>query len=85
MENKEIVELMLESSNHNPYKGKLSNRDNLMAAIELAKLCKDFADNGEIDEAMNISSEQWVDVIKKLENDYIKLLWKSKDGAEKEQ
>lgn len=71
MENKEIVELMLKSSNHNPYKGKLSKRDNLIAAIELAKLCKDFADDGQTDEAMNIPSEQWVNVIKQLENDLV--------------
>jgi hypothetical protein len=30
-------------------------------------LCKDFADKGQIDEAMNIESEQWVVVISELE------------------
>lgn len=67
METKEIVELMLKSSNHNPYTGKLSNKDNLLAAIDLAKLCKDFADKGHIDEAMNIESEKWIVVISELE------------------
>ena len=67
METKEIVELMLKSSDHNPYTGMLSKKDNLIAAIDLAKLCKDFADKGHIDEAMNIESEQWVVVISELE------------------
>mgnify|MGYP006330081153 FL=1 len=67
MENKEIVELMLKSSDHNPYIGMLSKKDNFIAAIELAKLCKDFADKGQTDEAMNIPSEQWVVVISELE------------------
>ena len=38
METKEIVELMLKSSDHNPYTGMLSEKDNLIAAIDLAKL-----------------------------------------------
>ena len=67
METKEIVELMLKSSGNNPYQGILSKKDNLIAAIDLAKLCKDFADNGQMDEAMNIDSDQWVEVISKLE------------------
>ena len=67
MEMKEIVELILKSSDHNPYTGVLSKKDNLIAAIDLAKLCKDFADDGQTDEAMNIPSEQWVVVISELE------------------
>ena len=67
METKEIVELMLKSSDHNPYTGMLSKKDNLIAAIDLAKLCKDFADKGHMDEAMNIESHQWVVVISELE------------------
>lgn len=71
MESKEeIVKLMLKSSNHNPYyKGMLSKKDNLTAAIDLAKLCKDFADKGYTDEAMNIPSEQWEEVITELINE----------------
>jgi mitochondrial fission protein ELM1 len=68
METKEIVELMLKSSDHNPYTGMLSKKDNLIAAIDLAKLCKDFADNGQTDEAMGIPSEQWDEVIDELNN-----------------
>lgn len=64
----EIAELMLKSSDHNPYKGKLSKDDNIIAAIELALLCKDFADKGQVDEAMGISSEQWVEVIHDLQS-----------------
>lgn len=58
---------MMRSSDNNPYSGKLSKRDNVLAAIELAKLCKNFADAGQTDEAMNIESSQWVEVIGKLE------------------
>ena len=67
METKEIVELMLKSSDHNPYTGMLSKKDNLIAAIDLAKLCKDFADKGQTDEAMNIPSKKWLVVISELE------------------
>lgn len=67
METKEIIKLMLKSSAHNPYTGNLSKKDNLIAAIDLAKLCKNFADKGHTDEAMNIPSEQWVTVISELE------------------
>jgi hypothetical protein len=62
-----LVNLMMRSSDFNPYSGKLSKKDNVLAAIELAKLCKNFADTGQTDEAMNIESNQWVEVIGKLE------------------
>jgi hypothetical protein len=62
-----LVNLMMRSSDNNPYSGKLSKNDNVLAAIELAKLCKNFADTGQTDEAMNIESSQWVEVIEKLE------------------
>lgn len=66
MKTKQIVKLMLKSSNHNPYTGMLSKNDNRIAAIDLAKLCKDFADKGQTDEAMDIDSEQWKEVIAEL-------------------
>ena len=62
-----LVNLMMRSSDNNPYTGMLSKKDNLIAAIDLAKLCKNFADTGQTDEAMNIESSQWVDVIDRLE------------------
>jgi hypothetical protein len=62
-----LVNLMMRSSDRNPYTGKLSKKDNVLAAIELAKLCKNFADTGQSDEAMNIESSQWVEVIGRLE------------------
>lgn len=62
-----IVNLMMRSSDTNPYSGKLSKKDNVLAAIELAKLAKDFADKGQTDEAMDIESSQWIEVIGKLE------------------
>ena len=61
------VKLMIKSSNHNPYKGLLSKKDNIIAAIDLAKLCLDFADKGQTDEAMNLDSNHWKKVIKELE------------------
>lgn len=67
MNTDEIINLVLKSSDTNPYSGKLSKENNIIAAIELAKLAKNFADNGQHDEAMNISSEQWIEVISKLE------------------
>lgn len=57
----------MRSSDTNPYSGKLSKKDNVLCAIELAKLCKNFADSGQTDEAMNIESTQWIEVIGKLE------------------
>ena len=58
---------MMRSSDTNPYSGKLSKKDNVLAAIEHAKLAKDFADKGQTDEAMDIESSQWIEVIGKLE------------------
>ena len=58
----------MRSSDTNPYSGKLSKKDNVLAAIALANLCKEFADTGQMDEAMNIESSQWVEVISKLES-----------------
>lgn len=58
---------MMKSSDTNPYTGKLSDKDNVLAAIELAKTFKEFADDGHTDEAMDIPSSQWVEVIDKLE------------------
>jgi hypothetical protein len=66
MKTDKIIELMLKSSNTNPYKGKLSKKDNLTSAIDLATLCKGFADKGQSDEAMGISSKQLGTVISKL-------------------
>ena len=62
-----LVNLMMRLSDNNPYSGKLSKKDNILAAIGLAKLYKSFADAGQTDEAMNIESSQWVEVIGKLE------------------
>ena len=59
---------MMRSSDTNPYSGKLSKKDNVLAAIELAKLCKDFADKGQTDEAMDIESSQWIEVISRLDS-----------------
>jgi len=66
METAYIVELVMKSSDRNPYTGMLSKKDNLIAAIDLAKLCKDFADKGQMDEAMHIQSDKWDEVILEL-------------------
>ena len=58
----------MRSSDTNPYSGKLSKKDNVLAAIEVAKLAKDFADKGDTAEAMDIESVQWIQVIGKLES-----------------
>ena len=67
METKEIVKLVLSSTKNCHYTGVLSKKDNLNAAIDLAKIFKNFADTGRMDEAMDIESEQWSKVITKLE------------------
>ena len=61
-----LTNLMMRSSDSHPHFGKLSKKDNILCAIELADLCKEFADNGQTDEAMDIDSPQWVEVINKL-------------------
>ena len=66
MSKEEIVDLMLKSSDYNPYTGKLSTKDNYIAAIELAQLCREFAENGETDAAMNNPVEDWNEVIEIL-------------------
>lgn len=68
MTTRKLVNLMLKSSNYNPYTGMLSEKGNLIAAIELAKLFKHFADDGQTEEAINTSSEQWEEVITKLKS-----------------
>ena len=57
----------MRSSDTNPYSNKLSKKDNVLAAIEVAKLAKEFADKGQTAEAMNVPSSQWIEVISKLE------------------
>lgn len=65
---RKTINLMLKCSNYNPYIGMLSKKDNFIAAIELAKLCKEFADKGQTDEAMNLDSNHWQQTINKLQN-----------------
>lgn len=57
---------MMRSSNSNPYGSKPTLKENIIGAIELAELCKEFADNGQHEEAMNIGSDKWIEVIEKL-------------------
>lgn len=68
---RKTVNLMIKSSDNNPYKGKLSHADNINAAIELAELCLDFAKKGFKDEAMNLDTDHWHKVIDKLKNKQI--------------
>lgn len=67
MTTQEIVKLVLKSSDNNPYKGKLSKKENIEAAIALAELCKEFASTGMEAEAMDIPVEQWDNVIDTLQ------------------
>jgi len=62
----------MRSSNYSPYTGKLSKKDNLIVAIDLAKLCKNFANKEQMDEAMNIKNNQWIKVIDELEDKLLK-------------
>jgi hypothetical protein len=68
MTTQELEKLLLKSSDSHPYRGKLSRKENIEAAIDLANLCKDFASKGMKDEAMNIPVEQWDEVINTLHN-----------------
>ena len=61
------VNLMLKSSDSHPYYGKLKEADNVEAAIALAELCLEFAEDGKADEAMNLDVEHWKEVIEELE------------------
>ena len=65
----ESVKLMMDSSNHHPYFGPLTHATNAIAAIELAQLCKKFAENGQTDEAMNLDAEHWQEVINRLKGE----------------
>jgi len=60
------VNLMLRSSDTNPYSGKLSTNQHYIAAIELAELCLKFAEDGQTDEAMDLDVPHWNAVISKL-------------------
>jgi len=66
----DVIDLMLETTNSNPYGGPLSDEEHLANAIDLARLCLEFADNGHLEEAMNIESNTWLLVIADLENKY---------------
>lgn len=65
---KSLVKLVLKSSNNHPYKGILSDKENVLAAIALAKKGKEFADKGHADEAMHYDSATWGTVISELES-----------------
>ena len=66
MTTNKLVNLMLKCSNSSPHTGKLPIKQNIIAAIELAKLNKKFADDGQKDEAMNVGVQKWQEVIKEL-------------------
>lgn len=70
----DTIDLMIRSSNNDPYAGDLDKTNNLRAVIDLAKLCKEFADNGQTDEAMNLNSEHWVIVIEELKKKLIQTI-----------
>ena len=65
---RKTVNLVMRCSSVCPYRGKLSDEVALAEAVELAKLCLDFAEKGMTDEAMDLDSEHWKEVIVKLEN-----------------
>lgn len=61
------VNHMLKSSDSHPYFGKLKESDALEAAIQLANLCLEFAEKGQMDEAMNLDTDHWKQVIEELQ------------------
>lgn len=63
-----LVNLMIKSSDKGKFGMILPLKENILSAIELAKLCKKFADEGHIEEAMNIDSIQWIEVIDELKD-----------------
>ena len=65
---RKTVNLLLRSTNNNPYGGVLSIFDNYAAAIELAKLFREFAEAGQMNEAMDLGVEHWNKAIAKLES-----------------
>lgn len=63
-----LTNLVIKSCSNNPYTGKVSKKDNIIFAIELAKLFKEFAIDGYHDEAMNESPEKWDEVLGRLDD-----------------
>lgn len=63
----ETVDLMMKSSDYNPYTGPLNYRENLIAAINLADLVRDFSLKGMSNEAMGLSVDHMNDVISVLQ------------------
>lgn len=61
------AKLVIKASENDPYYGKLNQRQNVEAAIEVGKLCLDFAERGMTDEAMNLGVEHWEGVVSYLE------------------
>jgi len=65
------VNLLLRCSDNNPYAGKLGKKNNYIAAIELAKLFREFAECGQVDEAMHLDVPHWDKAIERLESHVI--------------
>ena len=63
----DMVQLMLKSCDHNPYKVNLTEEENIITSINLARLCLKFSEDGQLDEAMGFYPEQWKETIVKLE------------------
>lgn len=63
-----LVKLLIKSSNTHPLKGVLPEKENIIAAIDLAKHGKEFADQGQTDEAMHYDSPTWQAAIDELES-----------------
>jgi hypothetical protein len=65
------INLLLRCSADCPYSGKLENRHKYIAAVELAKLFRDFAERGCTEEAMHLDVPHWDKAIKRLESHVI--------------
>lgn len=63
---RKTLNLLLKISKTHPYLGELSKEQQYESAIAVAQLCKEFAEQGHTDEAMNLPVEHWDQAIEQL-------------------
>ncbi len=63
---RKTVNLLMRISKVHPYLGELSKENQVAGAIATAESFKEFAENGQTDEAMNLPVEHWNEVIEKI-------------------
>jgi hypothetical protein len=63
---RKTLNLLLKISKTHPYLGELSKEQQYESAIAVTQLCKEFAEQGHTDEAMNLPVEHWDQAIEQL-------------------